>query len=364
MRRCHVVIAPDSFKGSLPANAAAAALAIGWRRVRPGDVVRAYPQADGGEGTLEALASTDPQARWQEAGQVTGPDGRPVRGRWLRLGDGVAAAELAAVAGLPLMRRPDALGAGTHGLGEVVRAAAGARIAGGSPLFVGLGGSASTDGGAGLLTALGARLLDRVGRPLPAGGGALRCLARLDLAGLIRPQGMVVLLDVTAPLLGPFGAAAVFGPQKGAEPTAVAALEEGLRRWADVIGVDPQQPGMGAAGGTAYALVAVLGARVEPGAPWVARATGLTEAARTANVLISGEGRFDATSAQGKTVGHALRLPGPTRRIVIAGSVEATSGDVETWSLTDLAGSPEAALADPAHWLTEAGARAAAAHAE
>lgn len=371
MFKRRVVIAPDSFKGTIDAQGAAAAIGAGWRSVRPGDHVVLLPQADGGEGTLAALAGADPDARWEDAGPVPGPDGRAVPGRWLRLGDGRAAVELAAVCGLPLMESPDPLGASTQGLGAVLRSVA---RHGPGEILVGLGGSASTDGGLGLLAGLGARPLDAAGRLLPVGGAALIHLDRLDLAGLVRPGPLVVLSDVTTPLLGPEGAAAVFGPQKGAEPADVALLERGLTRLAEVIGVDPQQPGFGAAGGTAYALAAVLGARVEPGAPFVARITGLAKAALDTDVLITGEGHFDATSRRGKAVGHVLGLPGPRHRVLIAGGIDPGPSMVpgptgragpgragwRAYSLTRLAGDPGGPLSDPARWLRAAGARAAA----
>lgn len=357
MTKRSVVIAPDSFKGTIGAAAVAAAIGAGWRSVRPSDHVALLPQADGGEGTLAALASADPGARWEDAGPVRGPDGRSVRGQWLRLGDTRAAVELASVCGLPLMRSLDPLGAGTEGLGDVLRS-----VAGQAPpeILVGLGGSASTDGGMGLLAALGARPLDAAGRLLPAGGGALVHLARLDLTGLVRPGPLLVLSDVSAPLLGPSGTATVFGPQKGAGPADVALLERGLTRLAEVVGVDPQQPGFGAAGGTAYALAAILGARIEPGAPFVARTTGLARAVLASDVLITGEGQFDATSKQGKTVGHVLTLPGPRHRVLIAGRIVAGPANCRTYSLDQLAGGVHRAMTDPARWLHEAGERAAA----
>lgn len=307
-----------------------------------------------------ALAGSDPAAHWEDAGPVPGPDGHPVAGRWLRLGDGRAAAELAIVCGLPLMATPDPLGAGTQGLGAVLRAIARhGRSEGSVPeTLVGLGGSASTDGGAGLLTGLGARLLDARGRPLPPGGAALAQLARLDLSELVRPGPLVALSDVTAPLLGPSGAAAIFGPQKGAGPAEMTLLEAGLTRFAELVGIDPQQPGLGAAGGTAYALAA-LGARIEPGAPFLAQATGLTAAAQEAEVLLTGEGRFDATSSQGKVVGHALGLAGPMHRVVIAGQLAAIPTAALAYSLSEIAGSPERARADPARWISAAATQAA-----
>ena len=353
MIKKNIVIAPDSFKGSIDALSAATAIESGWRRIRAADEIHVLPMADGGEGTLDALACSDAHARWQEVGAVRGPDGRPVTGRWLLLGNGSPVVELAQVSGLPLMGEPDPLGASTHGLGEVLRAV-GERprppgASGREPeILVGLGGSASTDGGTGLLTALGAGFLDASGRPLPPGGGALRHLARIDLSELTRPGPLVVLSDVAAPLLGPSGAAHVFGPQKGADASAISILEQGLARLADLVGVDPDQPGMGAAGGTAYALVAGRGARLEPGAPFLARATGVADSIRNADVLITGEGRFDASSGTGKAVGHLLGLPGPRHRIVIAGGIETAPEDCRAYSLCELAGSTDRAMTAPA----------------
>jgi glycerate 2-kinase len=354
-----VVIAPDSLKGSLDAAPAAEAIAAGWRSVRSGDELVLLPQADGGEGTLDAIASAVPDARVADAGPVTGPDGRPVEAHWLVLPDGTAVVELAQSSGLPRMERLDARGATTRGLGEViVRALDG----GARTLVVGLGGSASTDGGTGALAALGLGLLDADGRVLPDGGGALAGLARVDRGALrAAPHGGVRLLsDVTAPLLGPLGAAAVYGPQKGADARDVAALDAALARLADALGGDPAAPGSGAAGGTAYGFAAAWGASIEPGSAAIADLTGLPAALGDADVLLTAEGRFDATSLAGKVVGHVLGLVAgtATRAGVIAGRVDADPG---CWSaaLVDLAGSPDAAIGDPARWLAAAGAQAA-----
>ena len=183
-----VLIAPDSFKGSLGAAAAATALAGGWLSVRPGDQVRRLPLADGGEGTLDVLAATVPGTVWHRA-RVTGPGGAPVTARWLELPAllergaqaGTAVVELARASGLPLLARPDPMGAQTIGLGELLGRALDAGV---GRILVGLGGSASTDGGTGALAALGARFLDADGEPLPPGGGALVDLAAVDLRGL------------------------------------------------------------------------------------------------------------------------------------------------------------------------------------
>lgn len=356
-----VVVAPDSFKGSSSAARAAEAIADGWSSVRPGDELVLLPQADGGEGTLEAIGAAVPGAQPHEA-EVTGPDGRPVVARWLQLPDGTAVAELAQSSGLPLMRAPDAEGASTAGLGEVLGAAL---DAGATALVIGLGGSASTDGGAGALQALGLRLTDAAGVELVPGGAALAGLASVDRAGLRPPpvRGVRLLTDVTHPLLGARGAAATFAPQKGADPAAVERLEHALATWARQAGGDPAEPGAGAAGGTAFGLAALWGARIVPGSAEIARLSGLDAAVASADLLISGEGRFDATSLDGKVVGNALELAAAAgvRTLVIAGQVAHRPPGAEAIELAALAGSAEAALAYPPRWLREAGARAATA---
>ena len=351
------MIAPDSFKGSLDAMDVAAALADGWRRARPHDELTLLPQADGGEGTLAVIAAATPDAVLRPAGDVTGPHGRAVPSHWLQLPDGTAVVELAQASGLPLMPRPDPLGATTRGLGETVAAAL---DAGASRLVIGLGGSASTDGGAGALSALGMRLLDADDRPLGDGGGELARLTRIDASGM-RPapaDGVLLLSDVTAPLLGPDGAAAVFGPQKGADAGDVRTLDDALAVWAGLLGGDPAVPGAGAAGGTGYGFHAAWGAGIESGARAIAGLTGLTAAAASADLVMTGEGAFDATSLGGKVTGNVLALAGD-RTLIVAGRVDADPG-VRSVSLTELAGSPGAALGDPAHWLREAAAQLAA----
>ena len=346
-----VVIAPDSFKGSLRAVEVARAIAEGWHAVRPGDELVLLPQADGGEGTLDAVEASVPGSVRRSAGSVTGPDGRPTPGEWLLLPDGTGVVELAQSSGLPLMARPDPLGATTRGLGEVVRAALAAGV---DELVVGLGGSASTDGGVGALSALGLRFLD-------ARGNETRILA--DIAEVdgelpaVPLRGVTLLTDVTSPLLGPSGAAAVFGPQKGATPAQVGQLEAGLERFARLLGGDPSAPGSGAAGGTAYGLSVAWGARILLGADRIAQHSGLLEAVERADVVLTGEGRFDAQSRSGKVVGRVLALGHP-RTGVIAGQVSADPG-VWRASLADLAGSAAAAMAEPAAWLRGAGALAA-----
>jgi len=349
------VIAPDSFKGSLSAREAASAIAEGWRSVRPDDELVLLPQADGGEGTLDAIEAAVPGSVRRDAGPVTGPDGRPVTAQWLELPDGVAVVELAQSSGLPLMAEPDPLGATTRGLGEVIRSAV---QFGATRVVVGLGGSASTDGGAGALAALGLELADEQGELVGDGGRALHRIVGARREHLVAPSSLTLITDVTAPLLGPTGAAAIFGPQKGATPEQVRELEAGLRHFAELLGGDPSAPGSGAAGGTGYGLATVLGASIVSGADYVAELTGLPAAIQKADVVLTGEGSFDAQSHGGKVVGQLLAAAAGVTVGVIAGRVDSESA-VWTASLTDLAGSTEAAMDDPARWLREAGAKAA-----
>lgn len=328
-----VVIAPDSFKGSAAAAEVADAIASGWRNVRPGDDVVLCPQADGGEGTIDAVASVDAGARRRSAGMVTGPDRRLVAGEWLELADGTAVIEMAQMSGLPLMGRLDPLGATSEGLGQVIAAAI---DAGAERLVIGLGGSASTDGGAPVLSALGRR------RP-PRGGA-------------------VVLTDVTNPLLGAHGAAAVFGPQKGASLADVLALEARLAALTHGSNTDPSLPGMGAAGGVAFGL-ADWGAQISSGSSYIASLTGLDVLIARADVVITGEGRCDDQSFGGKVVGNISRLTASSgaRLGIIAGSIDIVEPVAQAWTiaLTDLAGSVAAAIAAPELFLVEAGRRAA-----
>jgi len=356
-----VAIAPDSFKGSFAAGAVAQAIAEGWALVRSGDTLRLLPQADGGEGTLAALAQYSPAARMVDAGWVTGPDGRPTRGLWLRLPGGVAVVELAEVSGLPLMHLLDAAGATSRGLGEVIAHAVGH---GARRLIIALGGSASTDAGIGALRALGLGVYGPDGSDVADGGEALADIHAIDNSRLIpSPLGGVTLLtDVTAPLLGPGGAAAVFAPQKGATALEVARLEAALHHVANLLGGEPNAPGAGAAGGTAYGFRTLWGASVEPGAGFVRRASGLDAMLGELDVVVTGEGRFDGQSMGGKVVGEVLAAASATgvRTGVIAGQI-ATPPPGWSAALVDVAGSVAEAQRDPTTWLRVLGARAAAA---
>ncbi|GAA4756460.1 glycerate kinase [Amnibacterium soli] len=354
-----VVIAPDSFKGTLSAPGAAAALSAGWRAVRPDDDVVAVPMADGGEGTLEALAAAV-SASTAVPVRVPGPVGDPVDAVLLRLPDGRAVVELAATSGITLLPALQPRTAHTRGFGAAIRRAL---DDGATGLLLAIGGSASTDGGVGVLRALGAHFLDAEGADVPDGAAGLLRLAQVDLAGLVPtpPSGVLVLTDVVNPLLGPDGAAAVYGPQKGASTEDVPVLEAGLARLAALLPADPAAPGAGAAGGTGFGLLA-WGAVLVPGAPAVAAAAGLPDALAGADLVVTGEGRFDCQSRSGK-VPEAVRGLAEAAGVaaaLVAGSIDASpDGYRYAVSLTELVGR-EASFADPAAALRRAGAHLAA----
>lgn len=363
-----VVLAPDSFKGSIRAADAARALADGWRRVDPAAAIALLPMADGGEGTLDAFAAAVPGATPVSV-EVTGPDGTRVAATWLLLPPepglpgGTGVVELASTSGIELLG-PQRLpwDAGTAGFGQAVAAALAHGV---SRLVLGIGSSASTDGGAGLLSALGARITDAAGAPIAPGLRGLATAHAVDLTGLpaLPAGGVLVLSDVTNPLTGPDGAAAVFGPQKGLGPVDIAAADAALARWAELVGVDPRSPGAGAAGGVGTALRA-WGAWLAPGSAEVAALIALAPAIAGARVVVTGEGSFDGQSAAGKAPAHVAALAAdagvPVALVAgrIAGDAD-TAGFAASVSLTQLAGSADAALADPARWLREAGARLA-----
>jgi glycerate 2-kinase len=361
-RQQTVVVAPDSFKGSLPAAAVATAIAQGWRESRPGDRVVILPLADGGEGTIDAVEAAVAGARRHTLTGVCGPDGRSVDADWLALPDRTALVELAAVCGLPQMARLDPLGATTRGLGQVIAAAC---DAGNERLLITLGGSATSDGGTGALSELGLRLRDAAGDPLSDGGGALADLAEIDISGLRSPPagGVEILTDVDNPLLGDRGAAGVFGPQKGAGRAEIELLEVGLARLADLAGGDPTAAGAGAAGGAGYGFATFWGATSRSGSKVVAELIGLPDALDVADFVITGEGALDATSLGGKVVGHVLSMAA-ARGVpvaVVAGAIVTDEVPAHRLlSTSDLAGSAEASMADPAAWLREAGRSLAA----
>jgi glycerate kinase len=302
-----IVLAPDSFKGSLSARDAAEALAKGFRRVFPNAEYALIPMADGGEGTVEALV--DATNGKHVPVTVTGPTGRPVRAAFGLLGDGeTAAIEMASASGLPLLsigeRNP--LTTTTFGTGELIRAAL---DAGAKRLIVGIGGSATNDGGAGVAEALGARFLDRNGNALPRGGGSLGELFRIDLTGFdrrVRDVTVLVACDVDNPLTGARGASAVFGPQKGATPAMVRTLDHNLAHYADVLkrdlGKDVERvPGAGAAGGLGAGLLAFMNAELRRGVDIVLDTVRFDDHLDGAAFVVTGEGELNRTTAYGKT---------------------------------------------------------------
>jgi len=353
-----VVLAPDSFKGTLPARDVASAIAEGWRSIRPDDDLTLLPLADGGEGTLEVIAACHDDARWCTA-DVLGPDDRVVSAVWLLLADGTAVVELARGSGLPLMRRLDAVKAHTVGFGQLLAAAL--RHPDVVRVTATVGGSASTDGGAGALSALGAGFLDAGGRPLARGGGALNRLSVIDTTALRSPPagGVDVLVDVAAPLLGPRGAAAEFAPQKGASQDQVDILERALHRFSDIVGGDPTEPGSGAAGGAAFGLRTLWSARLVPGAAELGELVRLADHVASAELVVTGEGRLDAQSLQGKVVGHVVQTASVAGRPVWAcvGQVRGPvpAGLDSWWALEEIAGSATDAMANPRRWLRDAG---------
>ncbi len=301
-----VVVAPDSYKGSVSAIEVANAMERGVNRVFAEAQVRKIPIADGGEGTVEALvASTGGALRSVE---VSGPLGDPVRACWGVLGDGrTAVIEIAAASGLSLVARErlDPRHASSYGTGELIRAALDAGL---RRIIIGIGGSATNDGGTGMARALGVRFLDAAGRELTPGGAALANLATLDLQDLDRrlaDSELIVACDVDNPLCGPRGASAVFGPQKGATPEMVAELDAALARFAAVAqhstGRDvAAQPGAGAAGGLGAGLLFFTPAHLRPGVGLVLETVGFADIVRTADFVITGEGRTDFQTAFGK----------------------------------------------------------------
>ena len=327
-----VLVAPDSFKGSLTSVAVARALADGWSRGRPDDELDLSPIADGGEGTLDAVAAA---GGWQTLpASARDPLGEPLGGRFLRQGDR-AVVELATASGLSRLAPNglDALAASTFGTGLILAAAIGLGV---RDVVLGVGGSATTDGGSGLLRALGARLLDAHGRELPMGGGPLETLATVDLAGLSPVLGEVSLTvasDVTNPLLGELGAAATYGPQKGASDEQVGQLDRALTNYADHLEaasgrVVRDERGAGAAGGTTFGLLAIADRfrsfDVRPGVEVVMELTRFDEALAECRLVLSGEGRIDRQTAFGKTCLGVARSAAAAGRpcICFGGSVE------------------------------------------
>jgi glycerate kinase len=359
----HVIAAPDKFKGTLTAAEAAAHIAAGLRAARPGLPVQQVPVADGGDGTVAAAVA----AGYRPVPlTVHGPTGQPVRAEfgWR---DGIAIIEAAQACGLTRLPggEPRPLTATSFGVGELIAAAAARHP---RRIVLGLGGVATTDGGAGMLQALGARLLDRAGRDLPPGGAALAALDRLDLAALTRLPGTEVLIatDVDNPLLGRRGAAAVYAPQKGASPAEVGVLESALHRFADFAARCPAppsghpgatvhppaggtdgwagQPGAGAAGGLGFAALAFLGAQIRPGIDLILELISFAGRLPGARLVVTGEGSLDEQTLHGKAPAGVAAAAGAAGVPVVAVAGRSTlpagrlraAGIAAAYALTDI----------------------------
>jgi glycerate kinase len=359
-----VVVAPDKFEGSLSAGQAAEAIEAGLRRARADVEVVRLPLGDGGAGTLDALVEVGFE---RVPVPATGPTGEPVEAA-IAVDGPRAFVEMAEASGLKRLPggRRAPLEASTYGTGELLRAALdrGAR-----ELVLGIGGSATTDGGAGMATAVGARLLDPNGAELPPGGAALLRLARVDVAGLdprLREVRVTVASDVDNPLVGPEGAAHVFGPQKGAGPDDVLLLDSALRRYArvlaDDLGLDlADTPGAGAAGGLGAGAIAFLGAELRPGIELVLELIGFDRAVDGADLVIAGEGKLDAQSLRGKAPVGVARAAGAhgVPVVALAGAVEVAdrelraAGFEEAHALLELEPDPARSMAEAARLLEQ-----------
>jgi glycerate kinase len=369
-RPTRVVLAPDKFKGSLTAAEVADALAAGMRDVIPGLETILLPVADGGDGTVAAALSAGFDKIIVD---TVGPTGEPVRAPYALQGNR-AVVELAAVVGLTMLPggQLDPLKSSTYGLGLVI---ADAIQRGATTIVLGLGGSASTDGGAGMIQGLGARLTDGAGNPIPLGGGALEGLASIDLTALRDTLGstsIIVASDVDNPLLGPYGAAAVFGPQKGADPAQVAGLERGLRHWSALVsqatGHDhAEQAGGGAAGGVGFAALALLNATMRPGIELILELIEFDRRIVGADLVVTGEGSLDDQSLAGKApigVARAAAKSG-VPVVAIAGRLRLSpqqlhqAGISAAYPLTDLEPDLDRCIADADPLLHRLGARVA-----
>jgi glycerate kinase len=366
-----VVVAPDKFKGTLTASQVADYLAQGITEARPDVCVRHVPVADGGEGTVDAAT----HAGFSAVGvEVVGPTGEPVRARYARRGN-EAVVELAEASGLTLLphgpTRTTALTATSFGTGQLLAAAL---DAGCRRIVLGIGGSACTDGGAGMLQALGARITDAGGQPVRPGGQGLLDAEHLDLARLsdLTAIELMVACDVNNPLLGPRGAAAVYGPQKGAHDDDVGTLDAALERWGRLVrqstGEDHiRDPGAGAAGGVGFAALAVLGAELRPGADVMLELSGLRAALDGAVLLVTGEGRLDLQTLHGKAPA-AVAAAGREAGVPVVGVVGSCAltesqvheiGLVGVHTLTDqpeVRDEPELAMRRPGPLLVRIGA--------
>lgn len=357
-----VLIAPDSFKGSISAKAAARAIGDGWKSIRPDDEIVIAPLADGGEGTLDAIQ----HVRGGELVycSVLGPDNVTVLAKWLLLDDGTAVVELASASGLPLLTKLAPLTAHTFGFGQLLRDAANHPRT--LRIVATVGGSASTDGGAGALAALGVQFLDASDIQIGLGGEELLRLHSVDTSKIVPPPsgGVMVLADVKNQLTGAQGSAEIFGPQKGATARDIASLDLALSNYAKVIGVNGQVSGAGAAGGAAFGLLALWGAEIHSGSDYIFKLMGIDKGIESSDLVISGEGALDDQSWNGKVIGGISGLckksECPLWLIVgINSTKQAPDYAQRVFTLRDEAPPGTDTRMDPSKWLELTGLRAA-----
>ena len=352
-----VLICVDSFKGSIDSKAAANSIADGWSAIRPADQIETLAFADGGEGTLDAVHRATPGSRLQS---VTGQDSnREIS--FLAISKDTALVELARICGLEVDGRSDPHGASSYRLGLGIRQAIemGHKI-----IWVGLGGSACSDGGAGAMQALGAKLLRADGSPIEKGNRGLSELRTVDLDDLLIPEGvsLILLTDVENPLLGPKGAIRVFSKQKGASESDFAQMEENLQTLSALLPeTNPELPGSGAAGGTAFGLMA-LGGQIRSGARHIAELIGLESKIALADLVITGEGSFDSQTQAGKAVAIVAQITSASSKTcyLVAGQIK---GDLSLFAgsvaISDLAPSIESSMQSASTWLQKAGEKLA-----
>jgi glycerate kinase len=370
-----VVIAPDKFAGTLTAAEAASAIANGWRSAMPADDLVLTPMSDGGHGFLDTIASVFAGRRETNVDDALG---RPVGASWLFTtvaGTPIAVIESAQACGISRLTPEELnpLTATSYGVGQLI---GGALASGARRILVGLGGTATNDGGAGMAQALGVRLLDADGNDLPRGAGALERLDRVDVSGLdkrLANVDVVAVVDVDNVLLGADGATRSFAGQKGADEPTSARLEAALARYAGLVTEatgakgTADRPGAGAAGGLGFALAAFAGAAIHQGVELVSDILGVRAKMAHADLVITGEGRFDQQSLRGKVPTGIAALAGEAGLpcLVLAGDVTVgrqemrAAGITGAYSVTDLVGSQGEALAKPAHWLEKLAAQAA-----
>lgn len=324
-----VLVAMNALKGTLDTVAAGTIIARTWRSQRPHDSITLLPIADGGDGTLDAVVAAG-MGSMRDAGVVTGPDGRQRASAWVELLTGDVLVELAISSGIGHMTTLDAMSATTRGLGETIAAAMRTRSTRNYTLYIALGGSASTDAGLGALRALGLEAMDNAEHPIVDGALGLAALDRIDRTTLIAPPSRVVLLtDVRSPLLGPHGALR-FAPQKGATPAELPIIADGLARVVEILREDgirvAREPGAGAAGGTAFGFSALWGAGYTDTYDFLFGTFGLDRIVAAHDLVITGEGRFDATSLAGKAPGRIIEAAaatvGATRVAILGGSID------------------------------------------